>query len=179
MTDLLIDEIEYSSSYERRQQCFADLMDGNMQTFGRPSSGESWQDVIHGCPAIPESDQKVVAKALGMVVAVFRSAQMSTNNGFMLEDMLSPDRVPAVEEIEADSGAVALARNVSDGASALAFGRSVTIYKQMVENNLIQKDYLLGHMLQALDALPGSSKIHQSLVETAKQLISIDMESLM
>ena len=114
-----------------------------------------------------------------MVVAVFRSAQMSINSAFMLEDLFSPEKVPEVAQFQPDPAAMALAHNAADDTSAQAFGRSITVYKNLEECEMVPKGYLLAHMLQTLDALPGSSKIHQSVVETAKQLITLDMEQIM
>lgn len=179
MTDLLIVQTAAEATEARRHQCIAELIDGNIKTFGLPSKADSWLDVIRNQPDIPECDQKVVDKALGMLVAVFRSAQAAIANEFSLEEIFSAERYPEMEVIPVDTAAVALAGLHADKETTQAFGRSITMYKQFVANDLLAQDHLLSHMVQILDELPGSSSLHHALVETAKQLIAIDMELVM
>lgn len=163
----------------QRQQRFSEFMDANPQVFQASSEGKPWVDVVGKYKTYSEADQLIIDKALGMVVSILKSAHLASHNGFDLEDLMSAENCPEMEAVQPDPAALSMTQTEGENNSAsVAFGRSVTLFKDLIRNGLVSKDQLLSQSIGILDNLPGSSALHQSLVETAKQLVTIDMDML-
>lgn len=162
----------------RRLLCIAELMDAHSGVFGRPSSNQDWADLLQAGAVENDSDRQKINKACGMVAGIFRSAQLALD-AEPIEETMSPERVPAAASILPDEATLKAIGGDSKDESSVAFARSMTLYKKLVEDQVVDAVQLQEFAEQQLDALPGSTALHMSLVETAKNIMRGDSRQLL
>jgi hypothetical protein len=96
-----------------------------------------------------------------------------------LSDLLSPESLPEVQEVEIDPLAFAMMGGDHDDEEAIAFARSVTILKRMTGLGVVNPEQILALIEQTMDALPGNSKMQRSAVESAKRMALANVEYMM
>lgn len=166
---------------QHRKQCVGEFMDGNPAVFSTPASGASWVDTLLSSQAIEDEDRHVVDKALGMLASVLRTAHQSLDSGVVLSQAISPERLPDIDSIEPDAAALVVFdhKDDEDKSEAVAFARTITLYKQLVDQGVLQADMLSETLTQTLDDLPGTTELSRSLRETLKRLARLDFEAMM
>jgi hypothetical protein len=163
-----------------RKRILAEFMDENPATFPSPTGEVSWVGAICGNVALGDVDRRVAERALGMLAGIFRSAQLSLDESQTLSELLSPDNIPGIESIEPDAQAIVVVGGEgADEASTLAFARSITLCKMLMEGGLFQSDQLRGMIDGALEALPGNAPLMRSLIETAKRMAQADLDVML
>ena len=159
-----------------KRQCVASFMDENPDAFAPPSTGTTWQDAwCH--PAPSEADRRTMDKALGMLAGMFRTAQATVSDQEPLSEMLSPQRLPGVETLEPDPGALMVMGGDTDE-GAIAFARSITIYKSLLDAGMVSEEALRLMLNGTLDALPGDSPLMRSLIGTCQRMTQIDLDHI-
>jgi hypothetical protein len=173
-------EVDFNDVNARRKRILAEFVDQNPATFASPLDAVSWATAICGDAVVGEADRRVVERALGMLAGIFRSAQMSLDESQSLSDLLSPEHLPEIDSIEPDSRAmVVVGGEGADEASTLAFGRSITLCKMLMEGGVSQGDQLRQTIDGTLDALPGNTPLMRSLIETARRMAQADLDVML
>ena len=161
----------------QKRTCIARFMDENSTTFGRHSSEMPWIEVVQSGQSHNLVDRRVLDKALGMLSAAFRSAQVAASAHEPLEDMMSPERSPGIEAILPDTAAID-AIGLADDTSSIAFGRAITIYKAVVDSGELPLDVLRAVLDLTLDDLPAQTPLMHSVIETCRSLSQMDMDHI-
>jgi len=151
-------------------------MDENVATFARPEAAASWVELVEGGQRPQGRDRHVADKALGMLVGVMRTAQLTMGESMSLGRAFERAREAGIPEFEPDATALALASPDGNEEDQIAYARSITIYKQCTETGLIQGDELPRAVNEVFDQLPGNTPLMRSMVETARQIAQIDLE---
>jgi hypothetical protein len=166
---------------QHRKRCVGEFMDENPAVFANSVSGTRWADTLLSSRVIEDADRHVVDKALGMLASVLRTAHQSIDSGVVLSEAISPERIPDIDSIEPDAAALVVFdhKDDEDKSEAVAFARTITLYKQLVDQEVLQADMLPDTLTQYLDDLPGTTELSRSVRETLKRLARLDFEAMM
>jgi hypothetical protein len=172
-------DTEISSNAERiaRQRLYlAEFMDDNAASFAAPVAADSWVDFAHTGKMAKGPDRQVVDKALGMLVGVMRSAQLSFGPSESIGDVYARAREGGIPDFEPDANALAIVASDENEADRKAYAQTVTIYKRFIEEGVLDRDALARSVDKALDDLPGSTPLMRSLIDTARRIALLDVE---
>lgn len=173
-------EVDVNSVNVLRKRILAEFMAENPATFPSPTGEVSWVRAICSDVALGEVDRRVVERALGMLAGIFRSAQLSLDESQPLSELLSADRIPGIDSIEPDAQAIVVVGGEgADEASTLAFARSITLCKMLMEGGVFHGDQLRQTIDGTLDALPGKTPLMRSLIETARRMAQADLDVML
>jgi hypothetical protein len=169
--------LKYLGSH--RRAVVAEFLDDNPEAFPPPVDSAGWLAYFQEGIPLNTHERKQFDRGLGMLVAVFRTAQVTMPECQPLSDMLSPEKLPEVLEVEIDPVAFALMGGDMDDEEAVAFARSVTLLKRMTGLGVVNPEQILALIEQTMDALPGNSKLQRSAHEFAKRLALANVEFMM
>jgi hypothetical protein len=166
---------------QHRKRCVGEFMDGNPAVFSPSTSGACWVDTLLSSPVIDGADRHVVDKALGLLASTLRSAHQTMDSGVVLGQAISPERIPDIDSIEPDAAAMLIFDHADDEdkSEAVAFARTITLYKQLVDQEVLEPDMLYETLVQVMDDLPGTSALSRSVIDTLKRMARLDMEAMM
>jgi hypothetical protein len=121
----------------------------------------------------------VVDKALGMISAVFRSAQMTLGDVPTPGQMFAADKSGLAEAVEADAVALALiGEDAGEDPESLALAKSVTLYKRAADAGLVDRAELSRHMDAALDEQPEHTVLARDTKRAARHIAALEVEFL-
>jgi hypothetical protein len=172
-------DLEISSNAERiaRQRLYlAEFMDDNAATFAAPVAADSWVGFAHTGQMAKGPDRQVVDKALGMLVGVMRAAQLSFGQSQSIGDAYARAREAGIPDYEPDAHALTITSPDENEADREAYAQTVTIYKQFIEEGVLDRDDLARSIDKALDDLPGNTPLMRSLIDTARRIALLDVE---
>jgi hypothetical protein len=160
--------------------CIATLMDAHPDAFAPPSCGTPWVELVRRGFEPNGQERRVIDKALGMISAVFRSAQMVLGDVPTLGQQFAADKSGLTEAVEADSIALALiGDDATEDPESMALARSVTLYKRAADAGLIDRAELSRHMEAALDEQPVHTALAYDTKMAAKYIASLEVEYLL
>lgn len=154
----------------QKKLIIAQLMDLNKHVFLLPDTFPSWVALVNKEDHPSVKEMRMIDKAIGMVVQVFqKSKQESSEN---LEDG------DALVDFEPNPQTLLNSKN-SDMSECIFFARAVTAFKSFKQTMNISEDDVIEKIFEKLDDHSDQSNLSQTVVEAAKQIVQLDLESTM
>lgn len=168
-----------------RRKYVGAFMDENTATFGKPLVISSWVEYFEREEAAEGSERAQIEKAVNMFTQIYRQAQHAALESFpmKLEEFLCNENFPGLEEaVQPDPVALLLVGGDDPHEytpEVLAFAQTMSIFKFLVNNGVLQADTLANAMSGNFDEISSGSPLQKSLVETVKQIAQHDMEMML
>lgn len=162
------------------RRCLADFMDTHQEAFTGPARADSWAHCMDQPDMLQPADSRVLDKALGMVMAVMRSASQSMTGGGSLPELFDRAKQMGALEFEPDAGALQMAlEGNTEPSEAVAYGRGIAVYRECIARGALDGSELSVLLMNPFDQLPAVTPLMRSAIGTAKRMIQIDIDLML
>jgi hypothetical protein len=165
-----------NSSAFQQKLCVAALMDMHPDLFARTVPERSWMAFVESGIEPVGVDRRSVDKALGMIGALFRSAQMALGALPTPGQMFAADKSGLFEQLVPDPLTLEMiGPDALDDPESLALARSVSLYKKAATAGIVESDQLAQHIDAALDEQPEHTALARDIKTAARQIAALEM----
>jgi hypothetical protein len=162
------------------RMCMAEFMDSHQEVYAAPRAPgcRSWCELAERDEALSEMDQLTVDRLLGAIASMYRALQIHLGEGPSLAQAYSAVFGAAADGIDADPVAMRFDDSGEPDEDALAFGKSMAVYKQLIGEGVVRGDELQLLMSELIDTVPATSDLLLDLRELLKRFAVIEIEAM-
>jgi hypothetical protein len=169
-----------------KRDCIASFMDAHPDVFPRPTTHDSWStfaDQLNDTPdqpmQPPEADQEVIQQAIARLGMIIRTAQDRSQPELDMDQLLDQVQEEGLGQIESDPRVLEIASQDASPEEIRTLARAVSLYKDAIRNDIADGTELRETIEKTFDQLPAETPFMRSLVDTARQLVLIDLDYTM
>ncbi len=160
--------------------CVTEMMDAHPEQFRAPlhGGGSNWTDLIRSGRVPEQSDALVLEKAINMLCSFYNSVQHVVEDAFpVVQD--TTEKASSFADFEPDAAALNAAKNAfGEDEAAVAFAKSVAIYKSLQLSGDATGNELLEHLHVLIDEVPGDGALIEDMKTATKKLSILQFEGL-
>jgi hypothetical protein len=164
----------------QQKLCIAALMDQHPDLFVRTVPERSWKAFVEAGISPTGQDRRSVDKALGMIGALFRSAQMALGDLPTPGQIFAADKSGLAEQLVPDPLTLEMiGADALEDPESLALARSVSLYKKAASAGILDPEQLGLHIDAALDEQPEHTALARDIKVAARRIAALEMGRLL